>query len=119
MLIIDTTAVLLSNNQQFCYWLQGYFEISNGPVTLKQRHIELMSHYLNSISEPLGEFTAWLKQVCDYCSMQEYKAETLAYFQPIIQTSLNNVFIHAIDNSYTTTKSAEQLQNIHQGIAHD
>lgn len=104
------------NNQQFCYWLQGYFEISNGPVVLKQRQIELIDQTLQSISEPLWPLLSWIQSVCDYCKIQGYRSETLAYFQPLIQDTLANIFIHVVDNSYEVTSSAEERQRIHDGL---
>lgn len=106
----------IATNQQFCYWLQGYFEISNQPVTLHQKHIEIIISNLAKINEQLGDFTSWLKQVCDYCELQNYKSETLMFFTPIIQDTLNHTFMHVIDNSYENTiSSAAERQMIHDG----
>jgi hypothetical protein len=115
MLKINIENLLLTSNQQFCYWLQGYFEISTRPVALTQAKVELMMKNLDLLAEPLGEFTQWLREVCAYCATHNYKPETLAYFLPLIENSLASVFLHVIDNSYITDTPAEIRQNIHDG----
>ncbi len=103
------------NNQQFCYWLQGYFEIANGPVTIKKPQVELIAKTLQTVSEPLWPLLEWLVKVCEYCKIQEYHADTLAYFQPLIQNTLAQLFHHVIDESYDTETSSEIRQMIHDG----
>lgn len=116
--MLNMRPIVALRNQDFCYWLQGYFELAPQPV-LTSKQIQLMLRYLDMISEPHGPFTGWLKKVCLYCQAQEYRQETLAHFLPLIQHSLNKVFHHVIDNSYDTDKSSDELQNIHDGIKHD
>lgn len=70
---------------------------------------------LQTIEDPLWPFPQWLQSVCDYCKQQGYRPETLAYFQPLIQNTLNNLFKHEIDNSYETDYSPQELQMIHDG----
>lgn len=111
--------MVTATNQLFCYWLQGYFEIGLD-VGLDKNTVMLMRKQLDTIQEPLGEFTSWLKNVCDFIEKLDYKAETCARFCPIIQRSLNSVFYHVIDDTYITEeRSREKLLDIHVGKKHD
>ncbi len=106
------------NNQTFCYWLQGYFEIST-EVTLNKQKLHLIEQQLNLITEPLGDFTQWLKNLLLYLKEQKYQKKLLHYFQKEINDQLNLVFYHVIDNSYNTEMSLLELQKIHDGITND
>lgn len=110
--------MLIATNQLFCYWLQGYFEIGLD-VQLRQREVLLIKKQLDSINEPLGDFTSWLHSVCVYLAKVDYDEAFCLHFSPIIKRSLNSVFLHVIDDSYTTKKSKEELQRIHDGDSHD
>lgn len=101
-------------NQQFCYWLQGYFEITQNAVLTKEK-ILLINGSLKKIDEPLGHFTQWFSEVIHFFSMQEYREELLNYFLPEIRHRLNLIFYHVIDNSYETTITLEESKKIHDG----
>ncbi len=116
MLISESTTSL--TNQDFCYWLQGYFEISL-EAKLEAHQIDIILEYLNKISEPLGPMTSWLKEVCLYCQDNGYRQETLAHFLPLMKAYLGNIFYHVIDNSYDTDRSSDDLQKIHDGVKND
>jgi hypothetical protein len=75
----------------------------------------MISNTLESITEPCQPFQEWLKSVCDYCKLQNYRAETIAYFLPLIQNTLNNLFLHVIDASYAASIPVAELQMIHEG----
>lgn len=105
-------------NQRFCYWLQGYFEISQ-QVNLTKEKIDLISQKMSEISEPLGDFTQWLKDLFDYLEAQNFKAALLDYFLPDIRDQLNLIFYHVIDNSYQAEMSHADLKKIHDGLIHD
>lgn len=85
-------------NQEFCYWLQGYFEISKITMLTKEK-IALINGSLKKINEPLGEFTQWLAKVHAFFSDQHYKQEFLDLFLQEIQSELNDLFLHVIDNN--------------------
>jgi len=103
-------------NQLFCYWLQGYFEISR-TATLNAKQACLIEKKLRSITEELGSFTNWLLQVLEYLKRLQYRPETMNFFLPFIKRSLSTIFLHVIDNSYNTEKSHAELKAIHDGMA--
>jgi hypothetical protein len=105
-------------NQQFCYWLQGFFEIALDN-RLHAEQIKLIEFNLNKINEPLGFFTQWLNELCIYFSNLDYKQETIDYFTLHIQNNLNSIFLHVIDQNYATHYSADELKKIHDGHSHD
>lgn len=103
-------------NQDFCYWLQGYFEISREPNLTKDKVLTIHAA-LGSITEPLGYFTQWLSGVISYVATLHYKQELLDYFLPDIISELNAIFIHVIDTSYDMNISLEEAKRIHDGLS--
>ena len=103
-------------NQEFCYWLQGYFEISKKIVLTKEKILKIKEK-LDIINEPLGEFTTWLLDVLLFLAEEDYRQGLVDYFLHIIRNQLNLIFYHVIDNSYETDISLETSINIHDGIA--
>ena len=101
-------------NRFFCYWLQGYFEISREADLTKEKVI-VINNTLSNISEPLGEFTQWLSDVLTYLSSLEYRQSLLDFFLPEITDRLNLVFHHVIDHSYDRNISLEESIRIHNG----
>lgn len=102
-------------NQDFCYWLQGYFEISRKPDLTKDKILTIHAALL-SITEPLGYFTQWLSGVISYLASLDYKKELLIYFLPDIISELNGIFVHVIDTSYDMNISLEEAKRIHDGL---
>lgn len=102
-------------NQDFCYWLQGYFEITVKPV-LNQYRIQQISEKLDIITEPLGDYTHWLFCVLSYIEDNDYDSLIIQQYQPHIMENLNLIFLHVIDNSYDTDKDNEYLLDVHDGI---
>lgn len=105
-------------NQDFCYWLQGYFEISRQAMLTKEQ-ILVINDALKKITEPLGDFTQWLNDLLSYFETQSYNQALLAYFLPVISGQLNLIFYHVIDHSYDTDLSHEEGKKIHDGLIHD
>lgn len=106
------------SNQLFCYWLQGYFEISPN-ATLDAERVKLIQHMLQQITEIHGTFTAWLNNTLLAIEANDYPQILIEKFTPIIQEELNNIFIHVIDQSYCTEKSLDHLKRIHDGKQND
>lgn len=102
------------NNQSFCYWLQGYFEIVREPH-LSKENLLTIRELLNNIREPLGVFNQWLVEVINFLERQDYNQEMLDIFILEIKKRLNLVFYHVIDQSYERNISLEQLVKIHSG----
>lgn len=101
-------------NQLFCYWLQGYFEISRQPF-LSKNHIHIIIGKLNKINEEKGSFTQWLTELCEHFIKYQCRQAKLDYFFSIIQKNLNAVFVHVIDPSYETTYAHDEILQIHSG----
>lgn len=101
-------------NKQFCYWLQGYLEISQIPDLTKEKVI-IIESTLEQIHEPLGSFTQWLSNVVKLFNSENYKQELLDYFLPVIELRLNSIFHHVIDNSYDSSLDKKTMQRIHDG----
>jgi hypothetical protein len=104
----------IMTNQKFCYWLQGYFELSEYS-TLNARQCKEIERMLYSIQQPLGEFTAWLETVMLSIRMNEYHQPIINSFCKPIEESLNAVFYHVIDPQYNGPVSLEDLLKIHAG----
>jgi hypothetical protein len=101
-------------NRAFCYCLQGYFEISSHP-TLTEQRIHLILEVINNITEPLGVYTKWLKELLESLIVGNYNQKLTAAMQALIQKELNGIFLHVIDPSYETEYSSDELLKIHQG----
>lgn len=102
-------------NQEFCYWLQGYFEISLAP-DLTVEKIKNIKHTLAEIEQPLGTFTQWLFDVIAFFEKQQYKQSIMDYFLPEIMKRLNSIFQHVIDISYDRKISLEEALKVHDGV---
>ncbi len=107
-----STFTINKTNKEFCYWLQGYFEISHTPV-ITSYIVDSIELELNSISEPLGLYTSWLKKVVDFINKKNNHSMVIKHYESAIKNNLNNIFKHVIDNSYDTPHSQETLDNIH------
>ena len=40
-------------SEQFCYWLQGQFELKGGDTKLSQDQIEMIAKHLQSVFDPI------------------------------------------------------------------
>jgi hypothetical protein len=106
--------MLAETNIAFCYWLQGFFEISQQPRLTKEK-VELIQKALKNIQEPLGEYTQWLLEVTELFATQQYRQPLLDYFMQEIADRLNWLFHHVIDESYDTELSRDAAKAIHDG----
>lgn len=105
----------LFRNVDFCYWLQGYFEIGNALV-LDERQLDLIRQQLMKITEPWGEFTRWVNQTIHLVTAAGCRQESLVQFAEHLRLELNDLFEHVIDNSYETLHSKSFLKSVHEGI---
>jgi hypothetical protein len=106
--------MLKLSNKQFCYWLQGFFEISEENLITKEQII-LINNKLQMINEKYGQYTRWLKEVIELTLKHGATKDQIGFFNNSIRDNLNKVFMHVIDNSYETKIDQETLQNIHDG----
>lgn len=82
-------------NVEFCYWLQGYFEIAS-KTSLNPQKIAIIGGFLRKIQEPLGIFTQWLSGVLKYLAEQDNNQDLLNFFEDEIKHELNELFHHAV-----------------------
>ncbi|MBA2654403.1 MAG: hypothetical protein H0U71_04965 [Gammaproteobacteria bacterium] len=99
-------------NQDFCYWLQGYFEISE-LSNLDVSKIDIIRKKLTDINEPLGEYTSWLIEVIEDIEMHDFQNEIIMQWEDPIRLNLASIFKHVIDDSYSSAHSKEKLQKTH------
>lgn len=102
-------------NQDFCYWLQGYFEI-NGQADFDESALLLIAEKLLAITQPWGDLTRWLNGALHFLRVGQYDREAILSFSTELQNQLNAVFEHVIDNSYATSHSKTYLKAVHEGI---
>lgn len=105
-------------NKEFCFWLQGYFEISTSGKLDKSRLL-LIEVLLNNIKEPLGIFPQWLKEVLRSMKLNDYHPPLVEVLTKKIRSELNNIFLHVIDPSYESTLTQKELAQIHYGKSND
>ncbi len=101
---------------QFCYWLQGYFEIARNPC-LDFRKLLFIKRRLATVEGERGAFINWLSEVCDYIERTRNCSVPIEEFFPLIQSSLSSVFLHVIDDSYEIDK--EERLKVHGADLHD
>ena len=97
---------------EFCYWLQGAFELAQIPLTVEQiacvqKHLALVEATPQT-GQPkqATDFCSWLRGGLDFiapCDAQQVQA---------IRTKLNDCFEHAIDGMYP---NQDKLNAIHSG----
>lgn len=103
------------HNQEFIYWLQGYFEINIEPVILSKHQIQIIKNHLN-----LTKATDGLKD--NFCSwLDAILGEVISGKRPLdltlsneIRKRLNSKFFHEIDNTYKGDK--QEMLRIHNGV---
>jgi len=103
---------------QFAYWLQGYFEITEGEASLTTSQVSkiknhILLHMECSHREKIdpNTFICWLNgAITFYEDLPKEKQEELV---KEINQKLNNLFIHKIDPKMPGDK--DSLQNIHDG----
>lgn len=103
------------NARDFCYWLQGYFEISEAllvaPAVGTAKFVACLRSHLALVAEvdPVhtNAFVAWLTLRIDGIDVLE--AKSIAQ----IRAMLNAQFKHDIDPSYGG--DAKKLKAIHDG----
>lgn len=127
---------------EFCYWLQGYFELrpDDNPLTLEQvqcinRHISLTKNVANSLASALKKqelksvlnkngtnttttenFVSWLEGVlCVYEPHVDPKSDQAVYTTKMIKDRLHECFAHEIDDKYGA--DPKETSDIHEGYS--
>lgn len=103
------------NSKNFCFWLQGYFEITgSGPgETLEPEQVQTIERHLNLVFavEPNTEnpFCKWLREALVLVSKGTIGEHGVA----IIRERLNLCFKHVIDPKMGDQAQQDLLNNIH------
>lgn len=116
---------------QFCFWLQGYFELggivkTKPHLTLEQanvvrRHLELVKKCnltkggIKAVQKPLTGFCSWLDGTLELAmKQQEGQSHISDIALELIREKLNDEFAHVIDPQMPGDK--EELQATHDGL---
>jgi hypothetical protein len=101
---------------EFCYWLQGAFELAQLPLTAEQiacvqKHLALVEATPQT-GQPkqATDFCSWLRGGLDFISPGDARQVAT------IRTKLNDCFEHAIDGMYP---NQDKLNAIHSGKVPD
>lgn len=100
---------------EFCYWLQGFFEL--GDVhQLSKRQVEIISLHLKLVDihdktdGRSKQFCSWLSGAIELFGELEFSAQQTVQVKKV----LSEVFKHEIDPSYPS-EEIDQLNQIHEG----
>lgn len=103
--------------QDFCYWLQGYFELlpKDAPLPLTDRQATLIYKHLDLVRETEGtkksEFCEWVRTALDIACRVE-GGDGRAAVTDLIRERLADRFAHVIDPQYPNQST---LNEIHAG----
>lgn len=64
-------------NVEFCYWLQGYFELRQVPVEMSESQFCIIRQHIALVKEVEGKllgFPAWLEGVLDVVARDQNSA---------------------------------------------
>jgi len=100
--------------RDFCYWLQGYFELSGKDLKeLNDEQIGIISSHLQMVfaynTDPKGEGTDFCYIMLGYLQINRKRKFDVKY----IQSELNKCFKHEIDPIYGDESMQNQLNDIH------
>lgn len=109
--------------RDFCYWLQGYFEISDSryfkndrQVLCLRKHLEMCIKYMEMNQEArdqnprAAEFVSTTNQVLSYTN---WERDSINALLDKVSTRLNSVFKHEIDMSMGDDGVQHELNIIH------
>ena len=108
---------------EFCYWLQGYFEIAKSrgeEIKLTEAGLECINRHLGLVrihEGHLGSFTAWLQGVIDAGAGMNDNGEVSADVIDKITTQLGSMFKHEIDPSYPSNQQSQLSQTHNPGFS--
>jgi len=97
---------------EFCYWLQGLFELAD-PLTLSQQQVECISKHL-ALTEALThddspalvrQFTEWLRVSLEW--LDGNRADQVIK----VRAKLAECFAHAIDKQYGPDAHLDVIHN--------
>lgn len=94
---------------QFCYWLQGLFEILH-PEHLDTNQVNCIKQHLELVEHKNGQFCNWFEGFIDSRGIEPWNNSTISK----VQERLSNEFRTIIDPSYPP-EIQEQLYTAHRG----
>jgi hypothetical protein len=101
--------------QDFCYWLNGYFELRLEKGPLKPSQVGIVRNHLNLVKKVerrgLSGFCAWMEVILDL--LAESNDECDEKTQNLIYKKLGETFKHEIDGTYDGDQ--DDLNSIHHG----
>jgi hypothetical protein len=100
------------NMVEFCYWLQGYFELARDS-RLTRNKLSVIKRYLDQLTGEKIEFIKWLENVCKYVEITNNEAIPIEHFSDTIQFNLSLVFHHVVDDSYEGI-TREERHRVHE-----
>lgn len=107
-------------SRDFCYWLQGLFELSENLTCLSAKQVSLIQKHLalvfrsqvdasrNADANVGARFCSWLEGFLEDKDKEPLEAASVSK----IRERLNNQFLHAIDPTF---QNRDELSEIHSG----
>ncbi len=99
---------------EFCYWLQGYFELGGNTLTAKQiaivnAHLDLVFKYmqLTKAKPDAGSNFCFLLKGMLYGGHPDVQ---------VIKSELSKCFLHEIDPTYGDAQMQDELNAIHSDL---
>jgi hypothetical protein len=92
---------------EFCYWLQGWFELEE-PTSINSERTQLIKNHLNMVfahEKPPAPFCSFLKGYLTITNPEMIDEKETA----IIKQYLNNVFEHVVGEKQGVTKKSNEL----------
>jgi hypothetical protein len=104
--------------RDFCYWLQGFFEIYNRPIDkLTYYQVVIIEKHLKMVTvcEPqtTNRFYVFIKNTLNFLKDDNGSLSKSAI--DLIRLKLNNEFIHVIDPSMGDEQQLAVLNKLHNG----
>ena len=113
------------NTVDFCYWLQGFFELRDDSNQLTDNQINIIKNHINLAllhEKPKVKYTHENQlNPTDFC----YWLQGCLSFNNVsttdIERKLHNVFLHTIDHDklHETTHTIAELDSAHTGLSLD
>lgn len=114
-------------NHEFCYWLQGHFELREDSNALTKDQCECIQKHINLVKEVEGDntgpFITWLEgtlsviDTTEFVEDKEVVGVILASTTELVRGKLNECFEHVIDKKYSDDPKVQvNLNNIHDAM---
>ena len=108
----------------FAFWLNGYFELSQGKITgLSEKQIQIIKNHLNLVFETVKtpdqtkdiSFCTWLNNFLEGAVATSASKKSInPNATQVIKNKLSEVFEHVIDPTFSSVEEVRKaLQEIH------